>query len=247
MALKALLLDFNGVILDDERIHEQLIQELLVAENLRPQPGDFRNYCLGCSDRAGLTNLLASRGRVVSQAYLEDMIKRKSQAYLHKLDTLDQLPLFQGVQTLIQEATAANLKIAIVSGALRLEIETVLTRSGLAKYIHGIVAAEDVTASKPDPEGYQTAIQRLREQVSTLSDLSPQDCLALEDTFPGIEAAKAAHVPVVGVAHTYPFHMLQRCTNWTVDYLSELELPRIQAVFAGQPYPTAIAEEKVAQ
>jgi beta-phosphoglucomutase len=61
--------------------------------------------------------------------------------------------------------------------------------------------------------------------------LQPNECLAIEDTFVGIEAAKQAGIPVVGVAHTYPFHMLQRCTNWTVDYLYQLEVDRILEVF----------------
>ena len=62
-------------------------------------------------------------------------------------------------------------------------------------------------------------------------NLKPSECLVIEDTFPGIEAAKLAGMSVVGVAHTYPFHILQRLANWCVDDLSDLELDRVQKVY----------------
>ncbi|MGB3638193.1 MAG: HAD family phosphatase, partial [Rivularia sp. (in: cyanobacteria)] len=48
----------------------------------------------------------------------------------------------------------------------------------------------------------------------------------------GLQAAKAAGMKVVGVANTYPFHMLQRQSNWTVDYLNELEFERIKELYS---------------
>ncbi|HBE34097.1 MAG TPA: HAD family phosphatase, partial [Cyanobacteria bacterium UBA11368] len=57
MALKAVLFDFNGVIIKDEPIHEKLIEQLLIEENLRPKRGEFRQYCLGRSDRACLNDI----------------------------------------------------------------------------------------------------------------------------------------------------------------------------------------------
>lgn len=70
----------------------------------------------------------------------------------------------------------------------------------------------------------------LNQQYTDIN-LQPSECLVIEDTFAGIEAAKLAGMSVVGVAHTYPFHMLQRLANWCVDYLSDLELDRIQKVY----------------
>ncbi|HEY9299591.1 MAG TPA: HAD family phosphatase, partial [Phormidium sp.] len=68
----------------------------------------------------------------------------------------------------------------------------------------------------------------------------PIECLALEDTFAGIEAAKKAGIQVAGVTHTYPFHMIQRQANWTVDYFADLELDRVAQVCSSAPTePTA--------
>jgi HAD superfamily hydrolase (TIGR01509 family) len=226
--LKAVLFDFNGVIINDEPIHEKLIEQLLLEENLRPRSGEFREFCLGRSDRVCLQEILAQRGRVVSEAYLDSLIARKALAYTQALANLDKLPIYPGVEDILFKLSGCQF--AIVSGALRSEIEAVLERSRLQKYFPVIVAGDDLTVSKPNPDGYLLAIERLNRECPQLQ-LSAHNCLAIEDTFAGIQAAKAAGVSVVGVANSYPFHMLQRTANWTVDYLIDLEIERIQQYF----------------
>ncbi|MBD2122245.1 HAD family phosphatase [Trichocoleus sp. FACHB-262] len=231
MVLKAVLFDFNGVIINDEAVHEQLIEQLLIEENLRLGPGEFSRVCLGRSDRACLSELLNSRGRVVTEPYLMDLMVRKARAYQRHLETLEKLPLYPGLADLMFNLRAAQLKLAVVSGALQAEIELVLQKSQLAPYFSAIVAGDEITASKPEPDGYLLAVERLNQQYPEL-DLQPSECLAIEDTPAGIQAAKRAGMSVVGVANTYPFHMMQRQANWAVDYLSDLELDRVQELYA---------------
>ena len=223
--LKAVLFDFNGVIINDEPIHNHLLEQLLIEENLRPRPGEFQELCLGRSDRICLRDLLERRGRTVTDAYLNDLIARKARTYVQALQALEKLPIYSGIEDLIFKLP--NCKFAIVSGALRSEIEAVLDRAQLRKHFSIIVSGDDLTISKPDPDGYLLAVDRLNAEFPELH-LTPRECLAIEDTFAGIQAAKAAKIPVVGVANSYPFHMLQRCANWTVDYLTDLELDRVQ-------------------
>jgi HAD superfamily hydrolase (TIGR01509 family) len=238
MTLKAVLFDFNGVIINDEPLHEQLIEQLLIEENLRPIPGEFQQVCLGRSDRVCLTDLLARRGRVVSESYLKQLMQRKAQAYQQQLEKIEKLPLYSGLDDLIYQVRSLDLKLAVVSGAMRSEIELVLNRADLAKYFTAIVAGDDITTSKPEPDGYLLAVERLNQQYPDLQ-LQPGECLAIEDTPAGIQAAKQAGIPVVGVANTYPFHMMQRWANWAVDYLCDLELERVQQVLsAAAPQPT---------
>jgi beta-phosphoglucomutase len=231
MPLKVVLFDFNGVILDDESIHEQLLQNVLLSENVRIAPEDFQKFCLGRSDRACLNSLFNARGRVMSPDYVTKLLTQKTTAYQQRLQALETLPLFEGVELLIQAFQENQIKLGIVSGALRAEIEWVLDRANLRPAFELIVSAEDISASKPSPEGYEKAIVQFNCRYPDLN-LRPQDCLALEDSFPGLEAARAAHIPVVGVAHMYPFHMMQRRSNWAVDYLNQLEVPRLIRVFA---------------
>ena len=230
MALKAVLFDFNGVIINDEPLHEQLLEQILIQENLRPKREEFREVCLGRSDRACLTDLLARRGRVVTDEYLDELIARKSRAYQLQLEKIEKLPIYPGLADLIFQIRAAQMPMAVVSGAVRAEIELVLQRTDLAQHFSVIVAGDDTKASKPDPDGYLLAVERFNEQQPQLN-LKPQECLVIEDTFAGIEAGKRAGMQVVGVANSYPFHMMQRCSNWAVDYLSELEFDRVRKVY----------------
>lgn len=238
MTLKAVLFDFNGVIINDERIHERLIEQLTVEENLRLKPGEFRQVCLGRSDRTCLVELWARKGRVVSEAYLSQLLERKAIAYKIEIERLDKLPIYLGFLDLLFKLRVAKLKIGLVTGALRSEVELVLNRAGLAEYFEAIAAGDDIKTSKPEPDGYLLAVERLNQRHPELS-LLPSECLAIEDTFAGIQAAQRAGIPVVGVAHTYPFHMLQRVANWAVDYLSDLELERVQEVYEGGSRATA--------
>lgn len=231
MTLKAVLFDFNGVIINDEPIHEKLINQILIEENLRPKPGEFRQICLGRSDRACISEILSNRGRVVTESYLMQLMTRKAQAYLREMENLEKLPIFPAVEDLIYKLRIAKVKIGLVTGALRSEVELVLNRVNFGQYFTIVVTGDDITASKPDPEGYLLAVQRFNEQFRDLN-LQPSECLAIEDTPAGIQAAKSAGMQVVGVANSYPFHMLQRQANWSVDYLTDVDVERVQQVFS---------------
>jgi beta-phosphoglucomutase len=242
MPLKVVLFDFNGVILDDEPIHEQLIKDVMLSENLRITPDDLQKFCLGRSDRAALQDLFNARGRVVAPDYIAKLLLQKATAYQRQLQALEPLPLFDGVESLIQAFLDHQIKLGIVSGARRSEIEWVLEQTRLRSAFELIVAEEDISTSKPSPEGYQQAIAQFSHLYPDLN-LQPQHCLAIEDSFPGLEAARAAHIPVVGVAHTYPFHMMQRRSNWAVDYLEQLEVPRLIQVFEEGKEPSSMRSE----
>ncbi|WP_035994483.1 HAD family hydrolase [Leptolyngbya sp. KIOST-1] len=244
MVLKAVLLDFNGVIIDDEGIHGRLIEELLLEENLRPNSQDLTECCLGRSDAACLRDLLARQGRVISEDYLAKLLDRKAARYQAVLQGLDPLPLYPGLDDLIYHIRTAQLKLAIVSGARRREIETVLSLVPWGDYVGLIVSADEVApgVSKPAPDGYRLAVEQLNQQFADLA-LSPADCLAIEDSFAGIEAAKRAAVPVLGVAHAYPYQLIHRRATWAIDHLYEFSLDWLTPYY-GAVSPTASGQSK---
>ena len=224
MTLKAILLNFPGVIINDRAIHQQLIEEILLGENLRPSASEYREVCLGRSDRACLKQILSRRGRVVSEDYLTKLVIKKAQAYEQEIEKLDSLPLYPGVKPFIIQLEAMELQIAVVTEALSSEVELVLRRAQILPYVNAIVSGDDLKVSKPEPDGYLLAVERLTRSL----EWQPSDCLAIEATPAGITAAKRAGMSVVGVANIYPLHLLQRQTDWVIDSLSELELERVQ-------------------
>jgi beta-phosphoglucomutase len=167
---------------------------------------------------------------VATPEYLTELLQRKAKAYVQELYKLENLPLYSGIEDLIFQVRSQNIKLGLVSGALGEEIKLVLERAKLIDYFDVIVAGDDITTSKPQPEGYLLAVDKFNQIYPDLN-LQSQECLAIEDTPTGIQAAKRAQMQVVGVANTYPFHILQRQANWTVDYLTDLELNRVQEIF----------------
>lgn len=244
--LKAVFFDFNGVILNDEAIHRELVDELLLSENLRPMSDEeYQTYCLGRSDRAGLCDLFAHRERRLAPEALQRLVDRKAQAYRRQILALDPLPIYDDLQPFLDRLALQRLPLGLVTGAVRSEVEYVLEQVNLKDYFQVIVTGDDTPASKPQPDGYLLALRqlnaRLGEMETTPSALPilPRECLAIEDTFAGIKAARAAGMSVVGIAHTYPYHFMQRLAHWAVDRLSELDLDRVTVVLSRRPQAEA--------
>ncbi len=233
MTLKAVLFDFNGVIINDEWLHQELLEQLLIAENLRPDPNEFREVCVGRRDRDCLRALLERRGRVPNDANLDQLLRQKAQTYRDRIDALPKLPIYPGVEDFIYRLRVAHIPMAIVTGAGRTEVDAVLTRAGFADFFTTVVSGEEVGAGKPAPDGYLLAVDRLQSAIPT-THFQSDDCLVIEDSYPGIAAAKAAGMQVVGVANSHPFQMMQRRANWAVDYLHEVELERLMRYYEGR-------------
>jgi beta-phosphoglucomutase len=140
------------------------------------------------------------------------------------------LPIYTEVVQFIQQMYERGYKLAVVTGAIRAEVELVLTQCEIARYFETIVSGDEIEQSKPDPEGYLLAVDRLNKLDPDLN-LLPSECLAIEDTFAGLQAVKAAGIQAVAIAHTYPFHMLQRRANWTIDRFADLEFDRVTKYF----------------
>lgn len=232
MALKAALFGFNGIIINDEEIRETLSDQVLQDENLRPNPDDYHDVCLGRSDRACLKALLTQRGRTVSPEALDRMLAKETATYEEWLAGLEKLPIYPGVEDLIFRCRADQVKMAIVTGVERQQVMRVLEAAKLTEHFEIVIAGDDISVegSKPAPDGFIEAIARLNQTYPELQ-LQPDECIAIEDSFAGIAAAKNAQVPVVGVAHTYPNHMLQRRATWVVDYLREINFDWIGEKF----------------
>ncbi|MEM9265796.1 MAG: HAD family phosphatase [Cyanobacteria bacterium P01_F01_bin.13] len=232
--LKAVFFGFHGVIINDDVVHPQLIAQLLLAENLRFDPDEYKEMYLGCSDRARLAAILQTRGRFVRDEYLNALLRKKAEGYRKWLESQPKLSLYAGLDDLLYRIRTQQYEIAIVTGAQRADVDQVLKTAKLTDQFPLVVSASDmpVSASKPAPDSYLAAIDQLNLRDPGLQ-LTPTNCLAIESCFAGINAAKAAGIPVVGVAQIYPYHMIQRCATWAVDYLNEIDFDWIAPRYEG--------------
>ena len=138
--------------------------------------------------------------------------------------------LFPGAADFIRSAVAASIPIAIASGALTHEIEDVLDRAGLIKLFPVIVGADQTERSKPDPEPYQTAFDRLR--AYTGRDLITWRTVAIEDSRWGLVSARGAGLRCVAVTNTYSAAELRADAELVVDGLRALTLDALDALCA---------------
>ena len=115
-----------------------------------------------------------------------------------------------------------NIRRAICSGALRSDIDLMLSGASFADAFEVIVSADDVQHGKPDPEGYCMALERLNHKNNT--SIKPAECIVIEDSHWGLEAAAAAGMISVAVTNTYSRDALNHRAKKIVSNLSELRL-----------------------
>lgn len=201
MNLKAIIFDFNGVIVDDEPLHLELFRKVLLEEGIFLTDEDYHEKYLGYDDRGCFTAALCDNSRTpdaADDAFIHELIERKAEYYRQAIQ--ERLLLFPGVVELVRRS-AAQYPLAIASGALRSEIEFVLARGEIRDCFQVIVAAEDVSECKPDPEGYLKALEQLNAALE--AEIQAHECLVIEDSLAGIEAAKAAGMRCVAVTNSY--------------------------------------------
>jgi HAD superfamily hydrolase (TIGR01509 family) len=198
--IKAILMDFNGVIIDDEPVQMRAYQEILKGDGIDLSEADYYS-ALGMDDRRFVEAAFERAGKAVDPEKVVEITTAKSAKWREMIEK--ELPLFDGVDNFI-EKMAREFTLGIVSMAGRAEIDFVLERSGLAQYFSTIISAADVSACKPDPECYREGF-RILDSVRTSQGHLPiahRECLAIEDSPPGIISARNAGLATLGVTNT---------------------------------------------
>ncbi len=196
--LRALLFDFDGIIVLSEPLHFAAFDEVFGRWGLPFSERAYFERYLSYTDRECVERVIEDSGRTDLRERAPDLFREKIAAMARRID--GGVPLCPGVEAFVAE-TAARFPLAIVSAAIRAEIESILARAGLDRRFATVVSADDVIHGKPDPEGYRLGVERLRDVVP---NLAPSECLAIEDSPNGIIAAQAAGVRVLALPHTRP-------------------------------------------
>lgn len=193
----ATLFDFNGVLVDDEHVHLDAFRDTLAPLGIQLSEEDYWKKYLGFDDVGAFEAILRDAGRHPSPDEIEALVEAKRPHYLERAKLA--LKAFPGAAELVA-ARADSGPVAVVSGALRDEIELGLHHLRVRQHVQHIVAAEDTTASKPDPEGYRMAVAWVADRIGSEN---ARRALVIEDSLAGIRAAKAVGLPCVAVAHSY--------------------------------------------
>ena len=222
--IRAVVFDFDGVIANSEPLHFAAFQDVLAREGVAFTEQEYYASYLGYDDVGVFRAVAGARGLTWDQDRIGGLVGLKA----IRLEALEheRSVLFPGAEAAIARL-AAELPLAIASGALRAEILRVLHREGLTRFFGAVVAAEDTPASKPAPDPYLRAVTLLSEKMA--QPLAPAECVAIEDSRWGLDSAQAAGLRTIAVTHTYPAGSLGS-VDLIVDSLDALTVATVCAI-----------------
>lgn len=204
-AIRAVIFDFDGVLVDTEPLHERALRETVGRVGMGFDHAQYLSRYVGFDDRDAFRAIASDHGREMDDAQVARLVDAKWRTMEGIIEAglvnalAGSLELVHGAAA---EVRAGRLKgVGICSGATRREIEMIVT--GLLGQAPGaagspfqtLVAADDVKVAKPDPAGYLMTAAKLGVEA--------RECVAIEDTPRGIAAARGAGMRVIGVAHTF--------------------------------------------
>lgn len=222
--IKAIFFDFNGVIIDDETIQMKAYREVLRPHDIELTEEAYFS-ALGMDDRTFVRVMFERAKKPLEDTVWQSVLEQKTAHHREMIE--DELPIFPGVITFLK-ATSRHFSLGLVSMASKTEIGYVFQRAGLTPLFSVVVSAEDASACKPDPSCYVTGLAKLnaKRQHERLLPLLPDECLAIEDSPPGIQSARAAGMRTLGVTNTVSEAALRAVgadvvtkslADWTVD------------------------------
>ncbi|MDP6560678.1 MAG: HAD family phosphatase [Candidatus Binatia bacterium] len=225
--LRAVVFDFNGVIVNDEPIHLEMYQKVLLEQGISLETESYYANYLGLDDRGCFKAVYRNLGRNLNESGLREMIDRKARYYRESIEK--RLVPFAGVETLIANLSS-HLPLAIASGALRDEIELALAKIGIRSYFQAIVSAEDVREAKPDPEIFRKALSLLNQR-SPRESIEPSECLVIEDSKEGIHGAHRAGMKCLAISNSHPAEELEKA-DAVINSLVGIDVGFLERLFS---------------
>lgn len=211
--ISAVFFDFDGIIVDSERLHWAAFNKVMQPLGKTILWPDYVETFIGFDDRDTFRHALPNLGKTE----LAGLIEKKATAFQALLAT-DGAAALPGAVELIKNLSG-KIPLAICSGALRADILPILGKLGIEAVFEAIVTAADTHISKPDPAPYKLAAKKLGVTSG----------LAIEDTPAGITSAKGAGLRVLAVTNSYQPALLT-AADAIVDSLEGLTLEKLNSL-----------------
>lgn len=218
--ITTVIFDFDGVLADTERLHLRAFQQVFSTRGWTLAEAVYFDRYLGYDDEGLIAAFDVDQQLRLAPADRDALSAEKERVFAGYLEAGD--VLFPGATHCV-ESLAKQFALGIASGALKAEITHILKAANLLRYFPVIVSAEDVSECKPAPEPYLTA--------AGLLGVRPGACVAIEDSPPGLQAARTAGMKTVGVTTTAARHVLS--ADRVIDRLEEFT-PELVASLTGR-------------
>ncbi|MGY6521815.1 MAG: HAD family hydrolase [Mongoliitalea sp.] len=215
--LQAVIFDMDGVICHTNPFHSIAFQEFFAKRNLFPTEEEFKNHMYGKNNSYILSHFL---GRTIAGEELAILEEEKESLFreIYK----DQVNPITGFLPFFQQLKNEGISTAVGTSAPMANMDLIIGKLGIRSYMESMLASEDVSKHKPDPEVYLKSAQNL--------GVNPEACLVFEDSFSGVSAALNAGMKVIGVLSSHSKTELPPCDLYISSY-EELEFPQLLGLF----------------
>jgi HAD superfamily hydrolase (TIGR01509 family) len=184
--IQTVIFDMDGVIVDTEPVHKYAYFQHFKELNIVVTDAFYHNLT-GNSTRNVFQKL---KDEFNLMEDVEDLIQRKRAIFNDAFDTKKDLFLIDGVEALIKDLNANGIQLILASSASKVTIERVFNRFNLNQFFTDKVSGEDFPKSKPHPAIF--------EHAASLSIAPKENCIVIEDSTNGVQAANAAGIYCVG-------------------------------------------------
>lgn len=208
MRTKAFIFDLDGVIVDTARFHFAAWQE--IANQIGIHFSEKENEQLkGVSRVNSLDLILKWANKTITQEEKDVYLKEKNEIYLSNVEKLTKEDVLPGVLDIINYLRENGYKVGL--GSASKNARPVLGKLAISELFDAIVDGTNVTRSKPDPQVFAMGAEILK--------VSPEECLVIEDSLSGLEAAQLIKMKTIGVGGSIELEI----ADYTYDNLAEID------------------------
>ena len=206
--------DLDGVITKTETHHFEAWKQTasFLGYSITPKNNEDLK---GVNRVDSLKKIIKWAGKEVSSITFDRLLKEKNKRYIASLSSLSEKDIMEGVHPFIINAKENGHPIVLYSSSKNAKL--ILTKLNIINLFDVLVDGNDVTHSKPHPEGFELAAR--------LSATPPKDCVVFEDSHSGIQAAHQIGMTTVGIGDIKNLSMATRvCENFTEISLNDFKL-----------------------
>ena len=214
--IQTVIFDMDGVIVDTEPVHHFAYYQHFKELNIEVSDEMYRSFT-GNSTRNIFQKL---KSQFDLQEDVEDLILRKRHLFNEAFDLKEDLYLIEGVEELIKDLHANGIQLIVASSASKVTIHRVFTRFNLHQYFTHIVSGEDFPKSKPHPAIF--------EHAASLSVAPKENCIVIEDSTNGIQAAVSAGIYCVGYDSFHSKDQDLSKANVVIRHFNELNFEKVR-------------------
>ena len=191
--IKGIIFDLDGVLVSTDELHYNAWKKLAEELNIHNFTKEDNEKQRGVSRLASLEIVLKKGDKTYSEDEKVKLADKKNGYYVDSLKELNQSAVLRGVFSSLTELKRRNLLLSV--GSASKNAPMILEKTGLLPYMTQVSCGLDTVKSKPDPEVFVIAARKM--------GLDPKECLVIEDSAAGVEAAKRANMRSLGVGPYY--------------------------------------------